>query len=406
MLHGKPDRRVALRGWSLSCRILNRGIHLKSRRLVGLLSCLGIVVGTAAFAPVGASAAPMVIGGSSGSPVAGAAVAIDIGGDYNCTGSLWRPRILITAAHCLQKEDGGLYAPGDVRVWLPGANTAGPASDVKVTEVIADPYWSSAASSYDEEVGRDIAALILDQPLGQPVWSRMATPAEVAALSWTYAKAEFVGYGTTTPRVDPNAVLAPTPSAVKSRLRYFYEFGLGAYQVMGNEESGTCGGDSGGPWMSRIAGELVLIGPLSGGQGLPCDKPELPDETYDDGAVASANTDVLNVALAAVGEAKDVTPTTCIKGRDIDRTCWDGRAWEYSYCWSAKKADLWRYDGRDWRRVEKIFGWKDKSCGKKYPYRIEFRGIPTKKSEWYEVVIPRQAGLDQEAFDPFKVSVS
>lgn len=159
--------------------------------------------------------------------------------------------------------------------------------------------------------------------------------------------------------------------------------------------------------MSRVGSEILYLGPLSGGSGLPCDKPQPLDETYDEGAVAAANSDVTKVALSTAGEAPDTVPTTCIKGDDIRKTCWQGRAWEYDYCWPAKKAELWRWvSGDKWKRVDRFTGYKDDACGKSTPYRVIFRQIETKKNSWYEVYLPEQTGLRDGGSDPFKTTVS
>jgi hypothetical protein len=235
----------------------------------------------------------------------------------------------------------------------------------------------------------------------------MATPMEAAALTWNSVATDFVGYGITTPRVDSKALLAANATAMKAPLLPSYYGNIGAFQVQGDGRTGTCGGDSGGPWMVRAAGLLLYLGPLSGGQGAPCDKPKPIDETFDQGAVASANTDLMQVALAATGDQADVLSRTCIKGKDVDRECWDGRAWEYSYCWSHPKAELQRWlGGNRWKTVDRLTGWKDETCGKKFPYRIVFRQLEPKRTTWYDVVIPKQKGLSDPYYDRFKVTVS
>ena len=351
--------------------------------------------------------APAVINGIANPPLAGAALALRTKADFFCTGSLWRPRIIATAAHCLEDADGAMVDAEDISVWAPGANSSGAPSPVRVSDIIVDDTWFSMADDDYEAFSRDLAFLILDQPLGSPVWTRMATPTEVAALTWNSARVEFVGYGNTSPSVDPNASLATTPGGVNSRLYPGYESDLGLFDVEGNERTGTCGGDSGGPWMSRVGREILYLGPLSGGQGLPCDKPQPEGETYDWGPVASANKDLVSVALATAGEAATPLPRTCIKGADIRRTCWDGRAWVYDYCWSAPKAELWKWaGGNKWNRVDRYTAVKEESCGKRYPYRIVFRELETKRNALYEVYLPKQRGLDEEQFDAFRVTVS
>ena len=363
-----------------------------SRRLRLSAAFLAATTGMALLATSASASSevvvPRVIGGTPYPPLASAAVALETDQGFFCTGSLWRSRILATAAHCLEDANGNAVPAEQIHVWSPGADTNGPYADVKVTDVVMDEGWYTYAEDSEEQTGRDFALLILDKPLGSPVWTRMATTAEVAALTWNAAKTEFVGYGTTTPRVDPNAVVSALPNGLTKKLIWGYDADLGSFTVPGNKTSGTCGGDSGGPWMSRLGSEILYLGPLSGGQGLPCDKPKPLDETYDEGAVASANSDVISVALATAGEAADRIPTTCIQGEEIKKTCFDGRAWEYDFCWSAKKSQLWRWvKGNQWKKVDSFTGYKDKSCSKKYPYRIIYRQMEPTNNSWYEVYL-------------------
>jgi len=378
---------------------------------------LAVAIGAASLLLAGSTGAvnaatdqttPRVINGIPYPPLSGAAVALETDEGFYCSGSLWKSRIVATAAHCLEDADGVMITADQITLWSPGADATGPPSNVRVTSIIMDGNWLNYAEDDEEAISRDLAFLVLDQPLGTPVWTRMATPAEAAALTWNGAKAEFVGYGSTTPTVDPNSTTSALPEGVNSRLLWGYNSGLGVFDVDGNGVTGTCGGDSGGPWMSRVGNEILYLGPLSGGQGLPCDKPRPADETFEWGPVASANTDLVDVALATAGESPTKVPRTCIKGDDIKKQCWAGRAWEYDYCWSEKKAELWQWvKGNKWKRVDRYTGYKDVDyCGKKTPYRIIFRGIETKKNTWYEVYIPPQGGSDEEAIDRFKVTVS
>ena len=383
---------------------------MERRRSLACALVSGITLALLATAPVGATepdVQPRVINGDLNPPLSGAAVALETSFGA-CSASLWKPRIVATAAHCLEDNDGNIVGTEDITLWAPGADASGPAAGVTVTDVIVDDTWFTYAEDDEEATARDLAFLVLNQPLGVPAWSRMATPMEVAALTWNAAPAEFVGYGQTSPTVDPNATLDALPGGLVSRLTWGYNSGLGTFRVPGDGERGTCKGDSGGPWMTRVGGEILYLGPLSYGQGLPCDKPQTLNETYEEGPVASANTDLVDVALATAGESPTALPRTCIKGDDIKRQCWDGRAWEYEYCWSAPKAQLWKWQkGDKWKRVDSIRGVKDVDyCGKQNPYVITFRGIETKKNTWYEVYLPQQKGAAEEAFDPFKVTVS
>lgn len=370
------------------------------------LATAALILGVALSQPANAAPefSPRVIGGIPNPPLATAAVAFETSTSA-CTASLWRPRLLVTAAHCLFDDEGNQVDAGDITVWAPGANTTTSPSSVTVSSIIMDVAWDDTEDA-DEATGRDFALLVLDAPLGTPVWSRMATPSEVAALTWNEAAANYVGYGVTTPRVDPNGELSTAPAGYNTSLTWGYDGGIGSFTLPGDGIRGTCGGDSGGPWVSRVGDQLLYLGPLSSGSGLPCDKPESPEETYDSGAVASANTDILSVGLSAIGETPDTVPTTCISGPDITRECWSGLAWEYEYCWSAKKAQLWKTVNGTRARVGTFTGYKDDSCPKKSPYLVVFRRIELTPSAKYEVVMPKQKGLAQAATDPFTATVT
>jgi hypothetical protein len=383
--------------------------HFNSSHIAifALAAIFGLAGGISGATASGPSFKPTVIGGAPSPALAGAAVALETEAGYFCTGSLWRSRIIATAAHCLEDAEGNAVQASEIHVWAPGAYTNGPYSEAIVTDVVMDVNWSTYAEDSEESTGRDFALLIVDRPLGSSAWTRMATPMEVATLTWNSARVEFVGYGTTTPRVDPNGAVSVVPYGLSKKLTWGYNSDLGSFKVPGNKTSGTCGGDSGGPWMSRVGNEILYVGPLSGGQGLPCDKPKPLADTYDDGAVASANTDVISVALATAGESPDRNPKTCMQGDDIKKTCFEGRAWEYDYCWSAKKSQLWKWGkGKQWKRVDSYTGWKDKNCSSKYPYRTTYRQIEATKNSWYEVYFPKQTGSSEEVSDTFRAQVT
>lgn len=352
---------------------------------------------------------PQVINGFGNSNAAAVALAFE--NEYTCTGSLWRPRIVITAAHCVHTEDGARYTPRSIGVWPPGASTRGLSAPVMVTDIVMHKDWEP---DFDDprQIARDVALLVLNRPLAQPYYDRLATPDEVAALSWNEAKVDFAGYGQTEPASDPDAGAATEPSSLQSTLLWGYFGGNRVpYDVAINGDSGSCKGDSGGPWMSVVGGERVLIGPLSGTLGAPCEAPESADETFETGPVAAANTKLLKRALKLAGEEPDQVPTTCIKGPELDRTCWDGRAWVYSYCWDQPRAELWWATGAgNWTRLETINGPRDRNLCEDpdTPYLIEFRRIvPAGKTrQAYSVRIPKQAGNPREVRDDFTATVS
>lgn len=345
---------------------------------------------------------PEVIGGTPGSALAGAAVALEFP-DGECTGSLWRSRIIVTAAHCLSDADTGAptVSAADISVYPPGADKAGGPASVHVTQVIVDPNW--AADSPDgEQAERDIAYLILDAPLGIPAWSRMATPSEVMELARSGAPIEYVGYGLTGPRDDPASQGSSVPLSLSTRLVDGYSGGLGEFTTGGDRVHGTCAGDSGGPFLATLGGQVLYVGPLSGGLGFPC---ESKDETPgDSGAVAAGMADLARQALSAAGEGPEAAPTTCMRGPDVEQSCVLGTTWSYDYCWSGKKAILQAREARGWKPVARVTGRRTKDCPRSTPYEIRFGQVQTQPSTSYRVVLPRQPGLRRGAIDPFTVT--
>lgn len=366
-----------------------------------------LALGTLMFLPPPALASmdmmhPSVIGGAPGSPLANAAVALDLG-DGECTGSLWRSRIIVTAAHCLSDEDTGTptATAADIRVYSPGADKAQGPAGVRVTQIIFDPNWT-AESADDEQAERDIAYLILDAPLGTPTWSRMATPDEVMQIAQAGTPVEYVGYGLTGPRDDPDAQSSSVPLSLTTRLVEGYSGGLGEFTTAGDRVHGTCAGDSGGPFLAILGGQVLYLGPLSGGLGFPCES--VDEKPYDSGAVAAGMAALAQQALTAAGEGPEATPTTCMRGPDVEQSCVLGQTWTYDYCWSGKKAILQARGITNWRTIARVTGRRTKDCPTSTPYEIRFSQVMTGPRTAYRVVLPKQPGLRRGAVDPFTVT--
>ena len=247
------------------------------------------------------TSAPTVIGGQPDHPWSGAAVYFEtsFGADSSsCTGALWKPQVIVTAAHCVIEEAGGpIVSPSAITVWPAGANveTVAPA-DVQVTFISAE--WIPG----DGEGTIDIAFMTLDKPLGATPITRLAKPQEVSTLAKEAALITYVGYGLTVPRDDPRQTSSPVPLSLSQPLTDMYDEDK-TFTVLGDGVRSACLGDSGGPYLHEVAGELLLIGPFWGVSGPPCESDGA--EAASEGMVAADFASMANEALSKAGLEPD-----------------------------------------------------------------------------------------------------
>ena len=370
-------------------------------RVTSTLVCVMPFIGVLARAPPAESVdiTPRVINGTA-EPVYGrAAVAIETPESY-CTAGLWKPRVLVTAAHCVIGEGrkGSVFAPSDLTVFKPGAARKAGRAPVSVTEIIVDPRRSG--------IRNDIAFLVLSAPLGTPIITRMATPAEVVSLTKAGAPVHFIGYGLTGSSSDPKSDVSDLPLRVTEVLDVDSESGgIGSFETVGDGERGTCVGDSGGPWLTQVGGEVLFLGPLVGGSGPPCDDPQ--DTAWATGAIASAHARFVARALASSGEMAERAPAsivTCKRMGGSESECVNGMSWAYDRCWSGSKASLERWVGGVWKRVQSATAQRSAECEKHDPYNVVFRGVESAGTARFRVVLPRQTGLRRNATEQFAVT--
>lgn len=228
------------------------------------------------------------------------------GGVLFCGGSLIRPRIVLTAAHCVLSPSPIATSPGNDYV----AAGAGQFSDAKqgrsihIASTVANPSFSETTKS------GDAAILVLDQPvppeLGTPI--KLAGPDEhrlwstgkIATVSGFGAQAE----GTPGSSDFLKATQVPVLSDAYCRQSYGALFAQITELCAGFAAGGAdaCQGDSGGPLTVPARGGdggfVRQIGIVSFGNG--CARPNAP------GVYSRVGTDPLQAFIqAAVNQSPD-----------------------------------------------------------------------------------------------------
>lgn len=184
-----------------------------------------------------------IVGGrpEDGHPAVGAMTWLD---EPFCTGTLVRPRVVISAAHCFADSDS---AEG-VAVFF-GADATRPSSGVSV------PVSSlHIHPNYLRDSDHDIAVAVLarDAPVAPvPFLSRSM------GREWIGREALFVGFGVTDAKGGDSgrkrSVSIPIEDISDTSFLY------------ASSRANTCFGDSGGPALFRLNGQWTLIGVTSWG---------------------------------------------------------------------------------------------------------------------------------------------
>jgi len=214
---------------------------------------------------------PRVYGGSpaTGNPGV-SALAINSGASWGsrCSTAVWKPRILLTAAHCVTLPGGATNAPG-LAVFPPGAtaiqySNTGPqgVSSARVIQVLKPSSYTNASTRVEPN---DFAILVLDSDIGTGYFNRLATSAEMSRWAQSLYPGTILGYGLTAPdQLSTIPMQAQVPIDT-----YEPRSSLGPIFSIGQSASvGVCSGDSGGPtFATNTSGERILLGVNSGSAG-------------------------------------------------------------------------------------------------------------------------------------------
>jgi secreted trypsin-like serine protease len=263
---------------------------LKKRRLTATLLCALAVIALAAPATGTAKLSVLKVphalsadNGAQASIVGGRAASIAefpslayiearVGnGGFACTGTVVAPRIILTAAHCIESQESGAFTAPSAYAVATGTTTPREAEATNVFRVVETHIFPGFDPG---NLRGDAGILVLDRPTAAPPLA-MAGAAD-AALYAGGAPVQLAGWGLTrsNARKGPGSLRATgmtvqAPALCKRKTRSYYPPFSAAAQLCTlatPTKSGGCFGDSGGPAIAQRAdGVLIHLGIISSG---------------------------------------------------------------------------------------------------------------------------------------------
>jgi secreted trypsin-like serine protease len=265
---------------------------LRKRALAFVLAC-GILAALAL--PAAAAAEPTaqasIVGGRAGSiaefPFLSFIEAREGKHGFACTGSVVAPRVVLTAAHCVEDLDRGGLTPAKQYALATGVTSPGEAQAENifhVTEAHVFPGFDPGT------IHGDAGILILDRPTTAPTLALAGS--DDSALYAGGATVQLAGWGLTQPEAkeEPSglrttSMVIETPTFCRAKTHgYFSPFSPAAQMCtldLPSRKSGGCFGDSGGPTIGqRPDGTLVELGIIStGGDSCSTKRPNVMTRT-------------------------------------------------------------------------------------------------------------------------------
>lgn len=190
---------------------------------------------------------------------------------FSCSGTVVAPRIILTAAHCVEDVEKGTITPAADYALSTGVANPRQAGPSDVFHIVATHVFPG----FDPGVLHgDAAILVIDRPTTVPPLPLAG--AGDAALYAGGAEAQLTGWGLTKAKakeapenLQATTTLVQPSSSCKQQVKAFYKPYLPKAQVCvlaADRKSGGCFGDSGGPAIGRRPdGTAVQLGVTSTG---------------------------------------------------------------------------------------------------------------------------------------------
>ena len=193
-------------------------------------------------------------------------------GGFSCTGTVVSPRVILTAAHCVEDLDRGRFTPANRYAVATGTTTPSQSLGQNIFRVVETHVFPGFDPG---NLRGDAGILVLDRPTSAPPIP-LAGPAD-AALYAGGAGAQLAGWGLTRANATAGpgslratAMVVQTPSFCEQKTRRYYPPYSATGQLctldLPTKKSGGCFGDSGGPAIGlRADGTPVELGIISTG---------------------------------------------------------------------------------------------------------------------------------------------
>lgn len=250
---------------------------LRGRALLLALACVALApLALPAAAPAEPTAQASIVGGRAGSiaefPFLSFIEAHQGKHGFACTGTVVAPRVVLTAAHCVESLDHGGLTPANQYALATGVTSPEEAQAeniFRIAEAHVFPGFDPGT------LHGDAGILILDRPTSAPVVPLAGTGD--AALYAGGATVQLAGWGLTraNAKEEPSglrttSMVVQSGSVCKTRTHGYYSPFSPAAQMctldLPSKKSGGCFGDSGGPTIGqRPDGTPVELGIISTG---------------------------------------------------------------------------------------------------------------------------------------------